>query len=215
MAEQRRSAERGLDVARLRERVERDPGCADFPALAEVERRAGRFGEAQRIAEQGLRASPDRLAGRVALGLALLEQGDLAAARRELAAVFEPVEAAAEASRTESSPESRRSLPRGEDPRRAGSAASVRSELPVGEGSAFRTRTMARLLENQGDRGRAEEILEGLETSAGNAAAGPLAPEPGSRAQPGGAPGPEDPLSADKKRATLERWLRNVQRNRA
>jgi hypothetical protein len=69
---------------------------------------------------------------------------------------------------------------------------------------------MARLLERQGDRGRADEILEGLET----------------RQEPGGSPPTSDapsagisqePASAPSKQeieTTLERWLETVQRGR-
>ena len=89
MAEQRQRAERAGDLERLRQRVEQDAGCAEFPALAEAERRAGRLPEARRIAERGLRVRPDRLAGRVALGLVLLDQGDVTGAQRALAAVCE------------------------------------------------------------------------------------------------------------------------------
>jgi hypothetical protein len=70
--------------------------------------------------------------------------------------------------------------------------------LPVGEGSAFRTRTMARLLERQGDRGRAEEILEELGSPPLEAAG----TDPDNDA-------PGEPEA--RVRETLERWLRNLQ----
>ena len=201
---------------RLRARVKRDPGCADFPALAEAERRAGRPEEAQRVAEAGLRAAPERLAGRVALGLALLDQGEVAAARRELAGVLDT--GGGTAAREEGPPPAGEPLaspqaPEGRRGRagRGGSAQAPPGELPVGTGSAFRTRTMARLLESQGDRGRAEEILDGLE-GAGEGAKGPEAeqvPASSAPAAVGNAP------SRETVERTLERWLENVQRGRS
>ncbi len=218
MAEQRRRTERTVDLERLRQRVEQDAGCAEFPALAEAERRAGRLSEARRIAERGLRARPDRLAGRVALGLALLDQGDVAGAQRELAAVFEserPLDEKPGLSAQKATRAPRRQPKAGEGERRA-VATSAKTPLPVGEGSAFRTRTMARLLERQGDRGRAEEILEGLE--------GPVleGADPADKGRdqavvdsPDAELGKPESPSASQQKATLERWLRNVQRGRA
>ena len=212
----------GRESERLRARVKLDPGCADFPALAEAERRAGRPEEAQRVAEAGLRVAPERLAGRVALGLALLDQGEVDAARRELAGVLDA--GGGTAAREEEAPPA--SEPAAASPQppegrrgrggRGGSAQAHPGELPVGTGSAFRTRTMARLLESQGDLGRAEEILEGLE-GAGQRAEVPESdsPEP--------EPQPSAPISAAVGEApsrevieeTLERWLENVQRGRS
>ncbi|HIF96053.1 MAG TPA: hypothetical protein EYQ54_03330, partial [Myxococcales bacterium] len=152
------------ETALLRARVAADPGCSDFPALADAERRAGRLDEALGVAEKGLRATPDRLAGRVALGLILLDLGKPEAARGELAKIFENMPSASEAE-TDVSPrkhaESRRGTTHRAGARAKGSLANRATpvELPVGEGSAFRTRTMARLLESQGDRSRAEAIL--------------------------------------------------------
>jgi len=218
MAEQRRKAEAAADLEGLRQRVAQDAGCAEFPALAEAERRAGRLAEALRIAEAGVRARPDRLAGRVALGLALLDQGDVPGAQRELAAVFEsegplpqkpglPVKERAETREQRPKP--------GQGERRA-APAPAKASLPVGEGSAFRTRTMARLLERQGDRGRAEEILEGLEVPV-QASEGRSEEDQLPAAVEAGDPAAEraGPLSASEQKATLERWLRNVQRGRA
>jgi len=177
----RASGEEG-EIDLLRTRVDADPGCAEFPALAELERRAGRVDEARQIAERGLALAPNELAGRVVLGLVCLDLGDLARARDELAGVFADLPETQAAPPAEAAPASARSTPR---------APSV--ELPVGEGSAFRTRTMARLLERQGDRGRAEAILEELGS-----------PETG---------GADDGAEA-RVRETLERWLRNLQGGR-
>ncbi len=205
-----RSGDREFLNTALRKRVESDPGCADFPALAEAERRAGRPEEAQRVAERGLGATPERIAGRVALGLALLDQGELSAARQELARIFETLPSS-EQSTPVSSPAVKQKGSSSR-PARASRKPSTGRELPVGEGSAFRTRTMARLLERQGDRGRAEAILEGLDAAFAES-------DPGSRT---GDPayGSLKPVEADhaledpdeRVEVTLERWLRNVQR---
>jgi len=78
-----------FDVDTLRKRVARVPGCPEFPALAEVERRGGDPEAARRIAEAGLAAAPGRLAGRVALGLAWLDLGNADEARRALAPILD------------------------------------------------------------------------------------------------------------------------------
>lgn len=62
-----------------------------FAALAEAYRRAGDPSQARRLAEIGLQAQPDHVAGRVALALALLDLGRTAEAGRALEAVLEQV----------------------------------------------------------------------------------------------------------------------------
>jgi tetratricopeptide (TPR) repeat protein len=79
------------EIARLEERTGEDPSASAFPALAEANRRAGRAKEAERVAREGLRERPDFVAGRVALGLALLDLGRTEEARTELARVLETV----------------------------------------------------------------------------------------------------------------------------
>jgi predicted Zn-dependent protease len=73
----------------LEARVAREPGAPAFAALAEAYRRALRAADAERAARQGLSTQPEWLPGRVALALALLEQGRLDEARIELAGVVE------------------------------------------------------------------------------------------------------------------------------
>ena len=72
------------DVEEIERRVEADPSSAEFAMLAELYRRAGRLDDARRVAVAGLVARPDDAAGRIALGLALLDLGETAAARYEL-----------------------------------------------------------------------------------------------------------------------------------
>jgi predicted Zn-dependent protease len=213
--EQGRSRDREFPNTALRKRVEKDPGCADFPSLAETERRAGRPEEAQHVAECGLAASPERIAGRVALGLALLDQGKLLAAQEALALIFETLPSGEQSASTPAAAAEPQGTPshRAQASRKSSSGSSgTGRELPVGEGSAFRTRTMARLLERQGDRGRAEAILDELDTRNPEADSGSRIGDP-AHGSPG--PNPANPgleISEDRVEKTLERWLRNVQR---
>ncbi|MCH2184857.1 hypothetical protein MK280_03195 [Myxococcota bacterium] len=84
------SSGHNYDVERLEAQVALDPGCADYPALAEVLRRRGEVKRALDVAQAGVTAAPDRLAGRVALGLALLDAGLESEARQALILVLEP-----------------------------------------------------------------------------------------------------------------------------
>jgi tetratricopeptide (TPR) repeat protein len=79
------------EVARLEKIMAGDPGAPAFPALAEAQRRAGRPAEAERVARAGLQVQPGQVAGRVALGLALLDLGRVEEARAELARVLEAI----------------------------------------------------------------------------------------------------------------------------
>jgi hypothetical protein len=72
-------------IARLEASVGSDPGAPEFPALAEVLRGAGRLREAEGVARRGLERKPGCLEGGVSLALALLDQGRVDDARRELA----------------------------------------------------------------------------------------------------------------------------------
>ena len=67
-------------------------------------------------------------------------------------------------------------------------------------GTAFATRTMADLLERQGDEEGADRIRAGL----ANEAAGVLLDHPAREGRPGGRPGRQQVIS------TLERWLENL-----
>ncbi|UCE86703.1 MAG: hypothetical protein JSU66_02920 [Deltaproteobacteria bacterium] len=79
------------EIARLEAIVGGDPGAPAFAALAEAQRRAGLPQEAAETARAGLRHRPDQVSGRVALGLALIDLGQLEAARREFERVLELV----------------------------------------------------------------------------------------------------------------------------
>jgi tetratricopeptide (TPR) repeat protein len=79
------------EIARLEELVAGDPAAPAFSALAEAHRRSGDPEQAERVARAGLRARPDHVAGRVALGLALLDRGCADEARAELARALEVI----------------------------------------------------------------------------------------------------------------------------
>jgi hypothetical protein len=77
------------DLLALRALVERNPGCPEFPALAEALRRAGRPGEAKGVSLRGLLQAPSRMSGQVSLGLSLIDLDDIAAARKALAPILD------------------------------------------------------------------------------------------------------------------------------
>jgi tetratricopeptide (TPR) repeat protein len=79
------------DIQRFQAAMSGNAGASAFPALAEAHRRDGRPEEAERVARHGLERRPDALAGRVALGLALLDLGRTDEARAELERVLTSV----------------------------------------------------------------------------------------------------------------------------
>lgn len=79
------------EVTRMEALGQGDPGAPSFPALAEAWRRAGDAERAARVAREGLRRRPDLVAGRVALGLALLDLGRADEARTELELALDAV----------------------------------------------------------------------------------------------------------------------------
>jgi len=72
----------------LRRRVQKDPASIAFAQLAEEYRRAGQYTEAAEVCRAGLVIHPGYLSARVTLGRALIELGELDAARRELERVL-------------------------------------------------------------------------------------------------------------------------------
>jgi hypothetical protein len=72
-------------MAELEARVRSDPGAAEFPALAEALRVSGRPEAAEEVARRGLEHKPDCAEGCLVLALALLDQGSVEGAHRELA----------------------------------------------------------------------------------------------------------------------------------
>ena len=102
-------ADEGSEFDRLAREIDENPGSPAFPRLAEAYRRAGMVERAESIAKSGLAEAPERLGGRVALALAMLDQGEITLASQELASILEnvpeipdePAEAASEAAPTE------------------------------------------------------------------------------------------------------------------
>ncbi len=191
-----------------------------FAALAETRRRTGQVQEAERLAREGLAAQPASVAGRVALGLALLDQGRAEEARRELeGAVDCLVMDSAPAALPPASPvwgqgairddELDRAFATAEaDPDQMLDATSVAQQalrqadldepeaLAADPASPFATPTMATLLERQGDPKSAEAIRAALATRGGRSSV----PRAGGRQAP--------------HIATLEHWLENLRRDR-
>jgi len=72
----------------LRKRLEKDPGSRLFAQLAEELRKAGDLDDAVRVARDGLAKHPAYPSARMTLGRALLDQGDVAAAKIEFGEVL-------------------------------------------------------------------------------------------------------------------------------
>ena len=228
------------DVDRLEAQVALDPGCADYPALAEVLRRRGEVQRALGVAEAGLAAAPDRLAGRVALGLALLDAGLESKARQALIRVLEPALAPHRIGMDpDASAESGTDPVLKEDPPRVEERASADQTTlrepdgnwPLGgdqpskstprkprrtpaqktpPSGLFRTATMADLLDRQGDRAGAEAIRREL-ASVRNV--GDLADYPGAGDKPKEISALDPRGEDDRTIEKLERWLRNLKRS--
>jgi tetratricopeptide (TPR) repeat protein len=75
-------------IEELRRRVQEDPASIAFAALAEEYRRQGRYDEAVEACHAGLQRHPAYMSARVTLGRALIETGDLAAAREQFETVL-------------------------------------------------------------------------------------------------------------------------------
>jgi tetratricopeptide (TPR) repeat protein len=188
-----------VPIARLEARA-----AADGAALAEAQRRAGRPAEAERLARSGLARDPRSPRLRIALALALLDQRRADAAREELErALSAASELPAELSEQELEAAFERAEPEAEqmiDADRVAEQALREAELgPADEisprgaaDSPFATRTMAELLERQGDRAGAQRIRSRLERT---------------REAPADA-GAKDPRGRVVRE--LERWLANL-----
>jgi tetratricopeptide (TPR) repeat protein len=153
-------------------------------ARLEAQRRAGRPAEAERLARRELEHDPASARLRAALALALLDQGRADAAREELERVLAvAAEPPAELSEQEIEAAFELAEPEAEqlvDADRVAEQALREAELgpadelaPPGPGeSVFATRTMAELLERQGDRAGAARIRSRLERSRAPSAGG-------------------------------------------
>jgi len=200
-------------IAELERAARADPGGHKFAALAELYRRAGRLADAEHVVRHGLARTPRSSEGRAVLLLVLADAGREGEARRQLeswadaalshatappillpaadpltAAVsdveLEDAFAAAEPDLAEMiTPDSIAE----EAALHADAAPEERS--PLVASGAFATRTMADLLERQGDRRGAARIRAAL----GESEAAPAPPTAAAI-------------------AALERWLENIRR---
>jgi hypothetical protein len=215
-------------LARLEASVGSDPGASGFPALAEVLRGAGRLQEAEDVARRGLERKPGNLEGTLVRALILLDRGRVDDARRELAArageslaasgvdTVEVRDSAAEAGEFDvevTEGELDRAFDGAEPDRdqlvdadRVAQEAMHSADLDRPEGlpdpasdPVFATRTMAELLERQGDSEGASQIRTTL------AAVAPAADEVGVGATRSGPPPVRERIIE-----TLETWLFNL-----
>ena len=75
-------------IEELRRRLDKEPGSRLFAQLAEELRKEGELGEAIRVSRTGLSLHPNYPSARMTMGRALLDSGDLPAARAEFEAVL-------------------------------------------------------------------------------------------------------------------------------
>lgn len=211
---------------------------ADFATRAELARRGGEAENALEIARKGLDEAPRHVAGRVAASLALLDLGRVADARAMLEAVVHlpdvrsstPLADLAEAELEEAfeaaTPESEQMVDA------QGIAMQAVTSVEQGEpdqgpelpSNAFRTATMAELLERQGDEQGARAIRASLSDAPPADEIRRPADEVGDDGE-GGSPKPivaeaaaaEAPAVSGKRRRIkkLERWLQNLGRSGA
>ncbi len=76
-------ASRSPDLQKLEEKFRKDPTSKLFFPLAEEYTKVGRLQEAITLLQTGIKAHPDFLSARVALGKALLSKGQTEDAKRE------------------------------------------------------------------------------------------------------------------------------------
>lgn len=206
-------------IAELERAVAADPGAPGFAGLAELHRRAGRLEDAERVVHAGLAATPHSTEGRAVLALILAETGRDTELRQRLeswaasavAACAAPAMLLPDAEPAAGGPSASEidlafegaETDRQEliTPDTVAEEAALRAdgsfalESPFEAGDAFATRTMAELLERQGDHTGAARIRARLER--------PAPP-------PQGAATAADPRTT--RIAVLERWLENARR---
>ena len=76
-------------IDELRKRLEKEPGSRLFAQLAEELRKDGQLEEAISVCRAGLQKNPNYPSARITLARALIDSGDLAAARAELEGVLQ------------------------------------------------------------------------------------------------------------------------------
>lgn len=178
------------EIERLERIVADDAAAPVFPALAEAHRQRGDPKRAEEVARAGLAARPDHVAGGVTLALALIDQGrsreartvleqtlqsapEHALARRALeelgvprasSPLLEGLDSELEAAFETARPDAEAMVDANDLAREAVRRVDYEAtELVTAEGSPFATRTVANLLEQQGDLDNAEAVRRGLQ----------------------------------------------------
>ena len=173
------------EIARLEARVAADPAAPEFPALAEALRREGRSEDAEAVARAGVVNDPGSLEGPLVLALALIDQGRISEAQACLASRAEALlpERAAPGFGDELTDGEIEAAFDGAEPMveelmdadRMAQEAIRGADLAEPEGGPavadrlFATRTMADLLESQGEWDGAARIRAALESDAATA----------------------------------------------
>lgn len=231
----------GRDLEPLVAAVAEHAASPLFPALAETYRRLGRTEEARRVAEAGLEAVPENPAGRVALALTLLDLDQVELAREQLAGALsslrvhpalalreEPADTASGALEGDVEEiEIDRAFESAEaqademlDANKLVEQALRREDLhepegdfsPLSSSKTYATRTMAKLLERQGDRAAADAVRAALGRGAGGELDAAAAPEALEVGVPAGRAARRDPAQSARILSTLQTWLQNIRR---
>lgn len=209
-------------IAGLERAVSADPSADGFAALAELHRREGRLEDAERVAMQGLAGAPDSVDGRTVLALILADAGRDTDLRLMLEQWAERAVAASTAPPARDEALSASEIDRAFDeaepdlaelitPNTVAEEAALRAdgplalESPLEPGGAFATRTMADLLERQGDHEGAARIRAQLVD----------APASDSDSIDLETPSSDGESQSPTTIAVLERWLENARRMQA
>ena len=162
-------------IESLKQKMERDPLSRAFLQLAEEYRKAGRYGDAARVCQEGLVRHPTYHTARISLGRTYLESGDLESARRTLGEVIEMAPENHLASKLLA--EVQRRLGDG-----AGAAETYRSILRHYPGD----KEVAALLKDleEGAAARSEPVEPSLDYRPEDLAVAPTVPAPGRAASP-------------------------------
>jgi hypothetical protein len=207
--------------------VDANPASPVFPALAATYRLMGQLDEARRVAEAGLEAAPETAGGRVVLALTLLDLGQVDGARQQLnrglrslqvTPAAQPAETPLEDVEIDRAFESAEARPDEMlDTSKVVEETLRREELDRPEGGlsslppSFATRTMADLLENQGDAIEAERIRASLGDDALESELD-AAQVPADVESDVASAGLRDGLQRGAIITTLETWLDNLRR---
>lgn len=79
------------EIAKLSDKISKDPSSKLFVPLAEEYRKMGMLDEAIQVLSDGLKANPNYMSARVSLGKILLEKGNINEAREEMEKVVQTI----------------------------------------------------------------------------------------------------------------------------